>query len=200
MKALADQPVRGGVRVQRIGQRQVRVVRGAIQRAAIEVMDVRIGPGPLRDDPLQLLADDTQRQLALAPLGVVAHRPEQQSALLHGLAIEHGRSWRRFVDWAPGRRDHQQRRGPVPPFADRVKKAVHGRPERTHAHQVGVDEVDAELQADQVRRQVADRARRERVEQGIAAKAQIEQVDTGQTGSHRRPDAGRVGRIRALAD
>ena len=62
------------------------------------------------------------------------------------------------------------------PFADRVEHAVHGRSERAHPHQVGVHEVDAELQADDVRGSVPDHPAHERVQKRAAAEAQVDQV------------------------
>jgi len=59
-------------------------------------------------------------------------------------------------------------------LADGVEETVHRRGEGTQAHQVRVDEVDAELDADQVRGGVADRASGERVEQGAAAETQVD--------------------------
>ena len=57
------------------------------------------------------------------------------------------------------------------------------------SHQVGVDEVDAELDADEVGWGVAQHAGDERVEQGAAAEAQVDQLHAG---ARRRRCAGQV--------
>ena len=60
---------------------------------------------------------------------------------------------------------------------DRVEEAVHGRAERPPPHQVEVHEVDADLDADQVRRGVTHGAGGERVEQRAAGQAEVDALD-----------------------
>jgi hypothetical protein len=69
---------------------------------------------------------------------------------------------RRLGLGADDRRDDQERDVRVA-FAHRVQEAVDGRPEGPDAEGPAQREVDAELEADQVGRGVADRPRDERV-------------------------------------
>jgi len=57
MKALADELVRLGIWMQFVRQRQARVIFGAIQSAAVEIVKIAIGPGALVYDRFQLFAN-----------------------------------------------------------------------------------------------------------------------------------------------
>ena len=57
-------------------------------------------------------------------------------------------------------------------IADRVEKAVHSWAQGAQPHQVHIDDVDAELEADEIGGLVPDYASDERVEQRAAAKAE----------------------------
>ena len=59
------------------------------------------------------------------------------------------------------------------------------------AHRVGVHDVDAELEADQVGGLLADHPRRERIELALPGEAEALEVDAGQPRGDHRPHAGR---------
>lgn len=84
--------------------------------------------------------------------------------------------------------------------ADGVEKAVYGGPERAQAHQIGVDDIDADLDADQIGRDVAHRARGERIQQGRATHAKVDQFHAGAGSRQRGPGAGGVKCVGAVAD
>ena len=69
------------------------------------------------------------------------------------LEIEAAGSRRGFVDRAIDRRDDQERRFRMT-VADGVEKTVYRRPEGPQAHQVRIDQVDAELDADHIGRRI----------------------------------------------
>src|SRR3954454_106010 len=81
-----------------------------------------------------------------------------------------------------------------------VEEAVYGRPEGAWPHGVPVDHVDAELEADQVGRLVADRPCGELVDHGVTGQPEVEQVGTGQPGGHHRPGAQWALGLTAVAD
>lgn len=199
VEAFADQLVRGCVGMQCVRQWQAGVVVRAVELGAVEVVDVGIGRLPLLDDGLQLFADDAQCQLALADFALLADGAEQQAAFAQRGGVEQAGTGRVFVDRAVQRRDRQQRCVRMA-IANGVQEAVHGRCEGAQTQQVGVDQVDADFHADQVGRQVAHGAGCERVQQGVAAEAEIEQVDAGESGRYHGPDAGWTGGIRTRAD
>ena len=104
-----------------------------------------------------------------------------------------------LVDRAQQRRDDQERYVRVA-VADGVEEAVHRRTEGPQPHQVGVHQVDADLEADQVGGSVPDGARGERVEQGAATETEVDQLDVGDPGGDRGPGAGGMVGVRAVAD
>jgi hypothetical protein len=179
------------VRVQVVGQRQLGVVLLAVELAAVQQVQVRVGRRALGDDAGQLGADDLQGELAGRHLGGVARGAEAELPV--GLAAElHGGGARHLlVDGAQDRRGHEQRSARVA-VAHGVEEAVDGGAEPAQAHHVGVDQVDADLDADQVGRQVPDRARGELVEQGAAAEAEVDELDAAQARGKRGPGAGGV--------
>ncbi len=137
--------------------------------------------------------------LPSARRGGVPGGAEPDDPLGQRLLVERSRAGGVLVDRTQQRRDDQQRyvRVTVP---DGVEEAVHGRTEGPQPHQVGVDEVDADLEADQVGGSVPDGARGERVEQGAATEAEVDQVDAGDPRRDRRPGARGVVGVRAVAD
>ena len=84
--------------------------------------------------------------------------------------------------------------------ADRVEQAVDSGHERSLADRVGVDDVDPELQADQIGRQVADGAGGELIELALAGEAEAVEVDVGRPGDDGGPRAGRVVGLHTVAD
>src|SRR5690606_35059929 len=104
-----------------------------------------------------------------------------------------------LVDRAVDRRDDEQRRGGVA-VPDGVQEAVHRGGEGAQPHQVGVDQVDADLEADQVGRCVPDGAGGEGVEQGAAAQAEVDQLRVAAGGGQRGPGGGGGGGVGAVAD
>ncbi len=77
---------------------------------------------------------------------------------------------------------------------------MHGGAEGAHPHHVGVDEVDADLEADQVGRGVAYRAGDERVQQGAATEAEVHQFHLVSRCRERLPDGRRARGVGAVAD
>ena len=77
---------------------------------------------------------------------------------------------------AGDRGDHHERDVGVA-IADLVEEAVDGRDERALAHRVGVHDVDAELEADEVGRLLPDHAGGERVELALPGEGEALQVD-----------------------
>lgn len=75
-----------------------------------------------------------------------------------------------------------------------------GRAEGAQPHQVGVDHVDAELDADQVGGRVAQGAGGERVEQRAAAQPEVDQLGPAQGRGERGPGGGGARRVGAVAD
>ena len=102
-------------------------------------------------------------------------------------------------DRADDRADHHDR-GVGMAVADRVEQTVDGGHEGPLAHRVGVDDVDPELQADQIGREVTDRAGRELVELALPGEAEAVQVDTRGSRRHGGPRPGRVLGLHAVAD
>ena len=156
-----------------------------IDAAGDQAVKEYIGTGPYRfvehrpdrhlHDPGQLLADHREGQLAGGPFGGVAGGLEAQVALGQRGGVEGARARGVLVDGAQDGGDHPQLgvRVAVP---DGVQEAVHGRAEGAQPHQVQVDQVDADLDADHVRRGVPQRAGGEGVQQGAAAETQVDQL------------------------
>ena len=143
------------------------------------------------------LADDVERQPG--GVGRVARGDEAQLALAQLAEVRHRRAGGVLVDGTQDRRDNEQRRGRVA-LADGVEEPVHRRPERPQPHHVTVDQVDAELEADQVRRSVADRSRGERIEHRAPGESEVDQLDSPARGSDRRPRRARALGVGAVAD
>ncbi len=151
---------------------------------------MRVVGGPLRRDPGELLADRGERELPGRALRGVAGGPEPHRPGPDGLQVERAGTGRVLVDGAQDGGDDQQRRGRVP-VADGVEEPVHRGAEGAQPHEVGVDHVDADLDADQVGRGVPHGAGGERVEQRAPAQSEVDQLDTAERGGQRGP--GRAG-------
>jgi hypothetical protein len=66
-EAFADAAVCRGVRVELVGQRQLGEVRLAVERAAVEVVQVRVLGRPCGGDARELVPDDVERQAGAGP-------------------------------------------------------------------------------------------------------------------------------------
>ena len=84
--------------------------------------------------------------------------------------------------------------------ADRVEEAVHCRREGPQAHHVGVDQIDAHLDADEVGRSVSHSAGDVLVQQSAAAEPEVDQIHAAEGGCESRPSAGGTFSAGALTD
>ncbi len=84
--------------------------------------------------------------------------------------------------------------------ADRVEEAVDGGGEGAQPHHVVVHEIDADLDADQVRGGVPHGTGGEGVGEGAAAEAQVDEFDACDGGGVGGPDAGGARGVGAVAD
>ncbi len=182
-----------------VGQRQLGEVGLPIEVAAVEVVQVRVLGRPLPHDPGQLVPDDAQGQFPARALRRVARGPEPQSPGAEVGEVRGAGTGGVLVDGAVDGRDDQQRCAGVA-FADGVEETVDGRGEGAQAHQIGVDQVDADLEADQVGGGVAQDAGGERVEQGAAAQTQVDQFRVAEGGGEGGPGGGGARGVGALAD
>ena len=180
-----------------VRQRKAILVRRAVERQPVDVPQVRVAAS--LDHLGEHLAHHLQGERPAGHLLGIAAGDERDPALGEGLRVGGRRTRHGLVDGAVHGRD-QPDRGVGVAVADGVEPAVDRRRQRAAPQQVLVDQVDAELEADEVGRGVADRARDEGVEEGAAAEAEVDQVETGQAGRHHGPRLGGVGRDRAVAD
>ncbi|EGJ76478.1 hypothetical protein STTU_3689 [Streptomyces sp. Tu6071] len=197
-EAFGDAEVGLRVRVEFVGEGVGRVVLRPVQLRAVEVVQVRVARGAARDHAGHLLADGPQGQAPGRDLGRVAGGDEGEAALAEGARVEGGGARGLLVDAAVERRDHEERRLGVA-LADRVEEAVEGGPERAQPHEVRVDEVDAELEAEEVGGGVPERTRGERVEQGRAAETEVDEVHAPERGGPRGPRRARARRVGTVA-
>ncbi|CAB4689502.1 unannotated protein [freshwater metagenome] len=151
------------------------------------------GRHPLRDDRHEQLADPADRQRTLGDCGVARRSVE--------LAVLAGQ--RRARDVLRGRADdgaQDQDRGVGQPLAQGVEEAVDGRHERPLAEAVVVDHVDTELEADQVRGEVADVACHVLVDVAVTAQAEVDEVEVVASCDGHRPGLGGSAGLQAVAD
>jgi hypothetical protein len=75
---------------------------------------------------------------------------------------------------------------------------MHRRGEGAQARHGGVDDIDVDLEADQVRGGVPHRAGGERVEQRAAAESHVDQLHSALGGCQGRPDGNRAGSVSGM--
>jgi hypothetical protein len=182
--------VRLGIGVQVVGQHGIALV---VELPAVEVVQVGVVGSALLDDAFELLADDGQRELARG--GFAGGAEAELVAVQEG----HGGSGGLLVDGAVDGGDDQQRCRRMA-LADGVEEAVHRRAEGAQPHQVGVDDVDAQLEADDVRGGVPHCPGGEGIQQGSAAEAQVDQLGTGFRCGEGGPRATGAGGVGTVAD
>lgn len=171
----------------------------SIECAAVQVVQVRVFRRPLANDAVQFIPDHAKGELSGGTLGGVSGCSEPELPGREGLEIECAGTRGVLMDRAvDGRYDQQWCLGMS--VADGVEETVDGRSERAKTHQVEIDEVDTDLQADQFGGRVADGACRELVEERASAKAEIGQIGAAQTPGDRRPNRRRTGCIGPVTD
>lgn len=139
-EVLADAAVSRGIGVDRFGQRDLGVVRLAVEVVAVEVVQVRFAGRPICPTASASTPRTTVRvrrpavRSAGSPVALTRRVPPSRSG-----ARKPGVS-----SWAEqGRGDDQQRCGRIP-LADGVEEAVDGCGEDAQTQRVGVDGVDAD--------------------------------------------------------
>ena len=177
VEPVRHRPVAGRVRMQAVGE--VGEVVGTEQREPVDEMQVR-RRRPRRDDLGRRVPGSgaTSARRRRAPSTARQRRTVPSS---RGGSARDGLR-RRAED---RRRERSRRRRMT--VADRVEEAVHRGTEGALAHGVAVDDVDAGLDADEVGRQVPDRAGDGLVEHALPREGEVLQIDIGEARDDRRP-------------
>src|SRR5699024_8999572 len=81
-----------------------------------------------------------------------------------------------------------------------VEETVHRGPQGTQPHQIGVGQVDPDLDTDQICRRLTHGACGEGIQQGAATQSQVDQFHTASIGGDDGPDGGGTRSVGAVAD
>ncbi len=173
---------------------QVKATTGALAARLLRAIEWSSETQDAVQETAQSLSEAFEAEAAIEAIGKAL---QQRWANLH--EVRCAGAGRMLVDGAQDRRHDEQRRRRMT-VADRVEKAMYRRTEGAQPHQVHVDDVDAELEADEIGALVPDGARQERVQQRAAAQAEVQQVDAGAGCGHGGPDAGGMRGVGAVAD
>ena len=164
------------------------------QLEAVDEVQVRVaGIASRGDDFRRQLANSAQRQRADRQFLGPRRRAEAS------IAPEDGRA-RVVLDARAedGRREHDRDCGV--PVADGVEEAVQRGTERALAHRVAVDDVDAGLDADQIRGNLADRPGDGLVEHALPGEREVVQVDVCESSRDGRPRLGGSQGLQTMTD
>src|SRR3546814_20303462 len=99
--------------MQRVRERMVRGILLPVECETVEIVQLRVGASPFRDDPRELCADGGERELSGGALGRIARRDEAHLAMRERSGVEGPGTGCVLVDGAEDGRDDEDRRGRV---------------------------------------------------------------------------------------